>query len=205
MKKFLIIIIFLLIITGCRTSDSVLFKLEYEKYNNSNYTNLSIPSNNPFVYIKDVDLVKKIENKDDMVVLFGYSKSNDTRNIIDSLINTCNKYKIDKIYYLDILNIRDLKEIEDGNIVTKKEGSSSYLKILELLHDYVNEYIVKNEIVGTRIYAPSILVIKNKNISFENVKSYLDTKEEQDNDIKTRIDNLLKDYNVNTCDVNEGC
>ena len=205
MKKFLIIIIFLLIITGCRTSDSVLFKLEFEKYNNSNYTNLSIPSNNPFVYIKDVDLVKKIENKDDMVVLFGYSKSNDTRNIIDSLINTCNKYKIDKIYYLDILNIRDLKEINDGNIVTKKEGSSSYLKILELLHDYVGEYIVKNEIVGTRIYAPSILVIKNKNISFENIKSYLDTKEEQDNDIKTRLDNLLKEYNINTCDVNEGC
>ena len=207
MKKFLVILIFLLLLTGCRRTDSILFKNEFEKYNtNSEYTKVSIPSDNPFFYITDDDLLEKIDNKEDMVVLFGYSKSNDTRNIIDKLIEVSKKENINKIYYLDILDIREDKDVNDnGEIVITKEGSSSYLKIIDELKDYVNEYIIKNTIVGNRIYAPSILVIKNKNIEYKNIKSYLDTEEDKNKDIEDMIITILEKYSKNSCDVNEGC
>ncbi|MBR3661606.1 MAG: hypothetical protein IKN63_06910 [Bacilli bacterium] len=208
MKKFVLGIFILLLIIGCRTTDSIMFKGEYESLNNNlEYTKVSIPSENPFIYITDEELAKKLEEKQDMVVLMGYSKSNDTRNILSNLIKASNNLDIDTIYYLDILNIRDEKNInENGEIITTKEGSDFYKKILELLNDYLDEYIVNGEIVGTRIYAPSILVVKNKEIKgIVNGKSYLESPEEKEKESYNNIYEHLKKYQNNTCDLSEGC
>ena len=185
-----------------------MFKKEYESLNsNSEYTSVTISSDNPFVYITDELLVEKLEEKQDMVVLMGYSKSNDTRNILNNLIKAASNLDIDTIYYLDILDIRDEKEVnENGEIVTTKEGSISYNKILELLGDEVEDYIVNGEIVGTRIYAPSILVVKDKEIKgIVNGKSYLESDEEKDKESYSMIYEHLQKYQNNTCDVNEAC
>ena len=197
-----------MLITGCRNTDSIMFKKEYESLNsNIEYTEVEIPSDNPFVYITDEKLVEKLEKKEDMVVLFGYSKSNDTRNILNNLLKASSNLNIETIYYLDILNIRnELETNENNEVVTTKEGSIYYTKMLELLGDTAEDYIINGEIVGTRIYAPSILVVKNKNIEgIINGKSYQESVEEREKESYNMIYEHLKKYNNNTCDVNEAC
>ena len=207
MKKFLIVLILLLLLVGCRKTDSILFKNEFEALNiNEEYKEVSIPSDNPFIYISDLKLIEKMENKEDMIVLFGYSKSNDTRNILSYLLDECKNNNIDKIYYLDILDMRDEKNVEDdGSVSVIKEGSANYNKILELLGDNATNYIIRNKNVGKRIYAPSILVIKNNNMEFKNIKSYLETEEEQINEVKEMLNKIVKSYNSNSCSTDEGC
>ena len=208
MKKFILVIFILMLITGCRNTDSIMFKKEYESLNsNIEYAEVEIPSDNPFVYITDEKLVEKLENKEDMVVLFGYSKSNDTRNILNNLLKASSNLNIETIYYLDILNIRNELEMNENNeVVTKKEGSIYYTKMLELLGDTAEDYIINGEIVGTRIYAPSILVVKNKKIEgIINGKSYQESVEEREKESYNMIYEHLKKYNNNTCDVNEAC
>ena len=208
MKKFILVIFILMLITGCRNTDSIMFKKEYESLNsNIEYTEVEIPSDNPFVYITDEKLVEKLENKEDMVVLFGYSKSNDTRNILNNLLKASSNLNIETIYYLDILNIRnELETNENNEVVTTKEGSIYYTKMLELLGDTAEDYIINGEIVGTRIYAPSILVVKNKKIEgIINGKSYQESVEEREKESYNMIYEHLKKYNNNTCDVNEAC
>ena len=208
MKKLVFVLFILFLVVGCRNVDSISFKNEYEKLNsNSDYVDVNIKSDNPFVYISDSDLVEKIENKEDLIVLFGYNKSNDTRFILDSMIDACNKLKIDKVYYLDILDIRNELEVnENGEVITKKEGSKAYTKLLELLEGHIEEYIVNGRNVGTRIYAPNILMIKNKNINdILNPKSYLESDDEKKKDSYNKIYEYLNKYVVSTCDMNEAC
>jgi len=208
MKKLVLVLFILFLVVGCRNVDSISFKNEYEKLNsNSDYVDVNIKSDNPFVYISDSDLVEKIENKEDLIVLFGYNKSNDTRFILDSMIDACNKLKIDKVYYLDILDIRNELEVnENGEVITKKEGSKAYTKLLELLEGHIEEYIVNGRNVGTRIYAPNILMIKNKNINdILNPKSYLESDDEKKKDSYNKIYEYLNKYVISTCDMNEAC
>lgn len=208
MKKLILVLFILILIVGCRSTDSIMFKKEFESLNgNNNYVKVNISSDNPFVYITDEELVKKIENKSDLVVLFGYSKSNDTRIILNNIVKSCSSLGIDKIYYLDILDIRNELDVnENGEIITKKEGSKSYNKLLELLDGHLDDYILNGNIVGSRIYAPNILVIKNKKIEdVINGKSYLDTEEEKNKDSYEMIYNYLQKYTISTCDMNEAC
>ena len=208
MKKFILFLFVILLVVGCRNTDSIMFKREYENLNgNKNYVSVNIPSDNPFVYITDSELVKKIENKEDMIVLFGYSKSNETRSILENILSSCKSLNINTIYYLDILSIRNELEVnENGEVVTKKEGSDSYKKLLELLDGHLDEYIVNGNIMGTRIYAPNVLIIKDKNIfDVVNGKSYLETEEEKEKESKGMIYNYLKKYTNNSCDINEAC
>jgi len=208
MKKLVFVLFILFLVVGCRNVDSISFKNEYEKLNsNSDYVDVNIKSDNPFVYISDSDLVEKIENKEDLIVLFGYNKSNDTRFILDSMIDACNKLKIDKVYYLDILDIRNELEVnENGEVITKKKGSKAYTKLLELLEGHIEEYIVNGRNVGTRIYAPNILMIKNKNINdILNPKSYLESDDEKKKDSYNKIYEYLNKYVISTCDMNEAC
>ena len=208
MKKLILFLFIIFLIVGCRNTDSITFKREFESLNsNKSYVSVDIPSDNPFIYITDSELVNKIENKEDLVVLFGYSKSNDTRSILSNLIKASNELGIEKIYYLDILNIRNQLELGENNeVITKEEGSEYYKKILELLDGHLDDYIVNGNIVGTRIYAPNILIIKNKKIEdIINGKSYLESEDEKEKESYSMIYEYLKKYNNNSCDMNEAC
>ena len=205
MKRLLFIILTMLLVTGCRRVDNVLFKQEFEKENYNNIQ-VSIPSDNPFVYITDSELVKKIENKENIIVLCGYAKSKETRLVIENLMNVSKKLNIKTIYYLDIIEIRDEKKYENNEVKTIKQGTDEYNKLLELLKDNLKDYKINNQIVGKRIYAPTILKIDN-NISITNglcdnydINNYTNDMKQQSYDI---IYNFLKTNNI--CNPNEGC
>ena len=133
MKKFLLIIFILLLTFGCRKVDSILFKEDFEKENYNTKIKVNIPSDNPMTYITEEDLIKKIENKEDIIVLFGYSKSIETRSMIENLITIAKNSNIKTIYYLDILEIRDEKIYQDNEIKTTKNGTEDYNKLIDII------------------------------------------------------------------------
>jgi len=206
MKKFLLIIFILLLTFGCRKVDSILFKEDFEKENYNTKIKVNIPSDNPISYITEEDLVKKIENKEDIIVLFGYSKSIETRSMIENLINIAKTRNIKTIYYLDILEIRDEKTYQDNEVKTIKNGTEEYNKLLELLKDNLDDYIVNNQSVGKRIYSGTILKISNKNISLiRGISDNFDINNYNDDMKKESYDKINNFLNNNSCSPNEGC
>lgn len=212
--KILVIIFAIFIITGCKKEDNVLFKEEYESINTKDgYRKISINKDNPFVYVTDLELLEKIQNKEDMVVYFGFNTCPWCRSIIETLIEVSQDLNIHKIYYLDVLNIRDVVRIDDeGNTITEKEGSKAYLEIVDLLSDYLSDYRVNDTVVGKRIYAPNIMVIKNQKIE-EIITGVSDLQtepmEKLTDDIKKdsydKIYALLSKYASKSCSVGNGC
>ncbi len=216
MKKLKIVSLIALIfmLTACKKSDALLFKEEYEGLNNdSSYREVSIPEDNPIKYITDTELAKKVEAKEDMVVYFGFKECPWCRSIIETLLKASKDLNIDTIYYLDISEIRDTKQIgEDGKVTTTKEGSEGYNKLVSLLGDSLSDYKIGEEVVGKRIYAPNILVIKNKEVKgvIEGV-SDLQTEPKMEltkeilDDSYSKIEAILKEYKSLKCDSSEGC
>ena len=215
MKKFKIILIILSIflLTACKKDDNILFKEEYESLNSDiSYRSVSIPEDNNMVYLTDEELLEKIKNKEDMVVYFGFNKCPWCRSVIESLIDVSNDLEIDKIYYLDVLNIRDQKTIlENGEIEITKEGTPAYNEIVKLLSEYLADYEINNQVVGKRIYAPNVLVIKEQEIKgietgisdFQNEPNQELTIEIKE-DMYNKLYDLLSLYKINVCS-DKGC
>jgi len=82
-------------------------------------------------------------------------------NLIDlSIENDMN------IYYVDVLEIRDTIEYNNGELNTTKEGDKYYMKLIELYGNVLDDYKVKNgdESIDTgekRIYAPNVIAVVN--------------------------------------------
>ena len=71
--------------------------------------------------------------------------------------------EIDTIYYVDVKDVRDVKEVlEDGSIKTTKEGDKYYLELVKKLDKVLDDYTIDGANVGEkRIYAPNIVAIGN--------------------------------------------
>ena len=179
MKKIISLIgLFLIIIstTGCGKkinvdSDAYKFREEYMSINGTEngsgktIRSITIPEDNPFVYISAEELAEKIENKETFLVYFGFASCPWCRSVLEELIKVLDEKDISTIYYVDVLQIRDVKEIdEDGNITTTKEGSEGYKKLLEQLDNVLEEYTLtkdeeKIEVGEKRIYAPNVVAV----------------------------------------------
>ena len=187
MKKIIsiiLIIVLSLVVVGCtkEKTDADKFKEEYESVNNvvNEHTNkknreLSIPKDNPFVYATADEIVEKINKKESFIVYFGFAECPWCRSVLEQLIIAADDNEVDTIYYVDILNIRDTKEIsEDGSITTTKEGTKGYMKLVELLGDVLEDYSLTGEndekisAEEKRIYAPNVVAIsKGKALQLE--------------------------------------
>ena len=173
--KIILVLTVTFLLTGCvdKNSDAYKFKKEYESINNEKnskgkkYRSLSIPEDNPFVYATAEDIVKKINKKETFVVYFGFKDCPWCRSVVEQLIKVAKDKKIDKIYYVDVKDIRDEKEVgENGEIITKKEGNKYYMDLTELLSNVLEDYsLTKDElkifINEKRIYAPNVIAIGN--------------------------------------------
>ena len=178
MKKYISIILVLvlsLLVVGCSNekTDAMKFKEEYESVNNkvNEHTKkenreLNIPKNNPIVYATAEDIVKRIDNKETFIVYFGFAECPWCRSVIEQLLKVAEEKKVEKIYYVDVLNIRDVREIaEDGAITTTTEGSKGYMDLLTRLDSVLADYTLTDEneeevsAEEKRIYAPNVVAI----------------------------------------------
>ena len=175
-KGIIIAVLLMILLTGCgknskNENDALKFKKEYEAVNETisesgkQIRSLEIPKDNPFVYKTAEEIVEKIENKESFIVYFGFATCPWCRSVLEELIRVAKDQKVETIYYVDVLDIRDVMEVgEDGNITTKKQGSSGYQKLITLLTDVLEDYTLTKdeEEIPTgekRIYAPNVVAI----------------------------------------------
>lgn len=183
MKKIFTIILIMMItltLTGCsdkpvEKTDALKFKEEYEKNNgvkNEKYNvttrTVNIPEDNPMVYATAEEIIKKIDNKETFVVYFGFSDCPWCRSVIEELIHVAQDLKVEKVYYVDVKELRDVKELdENNNVVTSKEGDEHYMELLEKLDSVLDDYTLTDKEGNAvsagekRIYAPNVVGVAN--------------------------------------------
>lgn len=176
MKRILMFITVLFLLVGCNDkketkSDAMKFKEEYEslngeEFNDNTYRELAINKDNPFIYKSADDIIEMIDNNETFIVYFGFNSCPWCRSIISTLIEVTDNLDIDTIYYVDVREIRDTKEIDsDGNIATTKEGTYGYYKLLSKLDSVLDEYTITNRdgvdvsANEKRIYAPNVVAV----------------------------------------------
>lgn len=172
----LILIVVLIIastiyIINYNNKDQIKFKKEYENLNNQKLENnnkarkVIIPGNNPIIYATAEEISKKIDNKETFAVYFGFSKCPWCRSIISNLLKAAKDLNVKKIYYIDVENIRDIKEFKNDKIKTTKKGSNGYYKLLKSLDNILDDYKITDKnnteisVNEKRIYAPTIVGI----------------------------------------------
>ena len=222
MRKKIVIFLVLLFtfsITGCfnkkeEQTDSIKFKEEYEKLNNKEvnekkYLNISIDEKNPIKYKTEDEIVDIIKNKTGIIYL-GYPECPWCRNAVPVLLEAAKQTGIDEIYYLNMHDIRDKKELIDGKIVTVEEGTEGYKKILEAVGDKASIYKDLNDDSIRRIYVPLVIFIDKGNIvamqeaTVESQKDpYIKLDEEQTKELlniyKDNIHKMLNDMCDESC------
>ena len=176
MKKVVIVllsILFTIPIVGCANKDAKKFKEEYEKLNNTQTASgkitreVNIDSDNPFIYKEAEDIVTMINNKETFVVYFGFNSCPWCRSMIENLIKAAKDTNTKTIYYVDVLNIRDVIKVDStGSIYKEKDGDPYYMQLLSLIGDVLEDYTLTNagqkiSAGEKRIYAPNVVVIEN--------------------------------------------
>ena len=188
-------------------SDAEKFKQEFEQYNGLTYedTNdklidVEIPNDNPFVYKTGKEIVE-IMQSEDAYILFGYASCPLTRAAIEVLIETAKEENIDKIYYVDIKNMRDEYVPGEGIIPEQtKEGTEAYYEILNIFGSKLDKYYVASDdnfylfdTGVTRLLSPTLVAVsKGKVISMH--AELTDDYEENSELTEEEKEELSKDY-----------
>lgn len=161
----LVIAILFFLLNNKGMSDGERFKQEYEELNDS-HLEVNIDSDNMIKYIGLEEAIDIIKN-DTGVIYFGYPSCPWCRNAVPVLLDAASSTSLDTIYYVDAYNIRDVKEIDDGNIVTTNEGDRLYDDLLEVLDDILDPYTLtldNGEVIDLgekRLYVPMVLFVKD--------------------------------------------
>lgn len=152
------------------------FKEEYESLNGVvndkgyTYPTVNIDADNPVVYSTEEEVLEILKNGTG-VIYFGFPTCPWCRNAVTPLVSAAESVELDKVYYLNIMDIRDSLSVNDaGEIVVEKEGTKNYKKILKALKTILDDYYVEDALgnkINTnekRLYVPTVVVIKNGKI-----------------------------------------
>jgi len=211
--------------TNNLNSDSYKFKKEYESLNGKKrekegkkIRKVHIDIDNPIKYATAKDIVDMMDNKKTFIVYFGFNDCPWCRSVIENLISVAKEKNIDTIYYVDIKNIRDEKNVVDGEIVTKKEGSKAYMKLVKKLDNVLDDYVITTDdkdfqVGDKRIYAPNIVAIVNgkaeeltDGISSKQDDAYMELTDKMNNESKKKIECIFKCLEkANVCTAKTTC
>lgn len=149
------------------TNDSLKFKEEYESLNgkdtgyNQTHQTLDIKSYNPMLYSNYNEIFEILE-KGTGIIYFGFPECPWCRNLVPVLVSSALESKVDKIYYLNIKADRNtLTLTKKGKIKTEKQGNENYLKLVDILKDYLPAYDGLNDETIKRIYLPTVVFVKD--------------------------------------------
>ena len=190
--------------------DEEKFEKEYESLNdikkddNTNkYVYIDVLKSNKMKYSNFNEISELLKDKTG-VIYFGFPECPWCRRTLPVFLDAISEYDIDKIYYFNALSIRDKKHLdENNNIITDKEGTEEYYKLVALLKDVLGPYNGLNDPNIKRLYFPTYVFVKDGKIigtQIGSVDSYTSTKEdmtlEQKQELKQIFEkNLDKIYN----------
>ena len=201
--------------------DSVIFKQTFEAYNTlvdenkEDCLDLSISEDNPFI-IKSAKEIVEIMKNETALIFFGYPFQNATRSVVDTILELAKKYNVDKIYFLDIYNIKDVYQ-SNGTLDPKliRSGSTSYHEITSMLKEHLNEYYVFTDNIGydtglKEVTVPALLLIKKGevlDIKIGDIRKSSAYSELQIADIAVRYEEIIKKYSEvgSVCTLDQNC
>lgn len=179
MKKIFSLIIVSFILVGCSlfgSGDAKKFKMEYEILNNrkseygNTYLSLDIDSKNPIIYANAEDVINISNNTG--VIYFGFSECPWCRSAVPALLDAAKENNIDKIYYFNLKDIRDILELDsNGEIKTVREKTEEYKKVYDALYDYLDVYDGLGDETIKRIYTPTVLFFKDGKLVYKRVST----------------------------------
>ncbi len=206
-----------------KDTDAIKIQKEYNelngKVNESNkkeYPIVNLSDDNPFIYKTEEEIVKILESGTG-IIYFGFKNCPWCRTMLPILESAAKEENIGEIYYLDILDIRSTLSLDENNkVVTEKEGSNDYYKILDLLKENLNDYTFtgsNGKTISTgekRLYAPTVVAVQNGVIkafhegTVNSQKDGYDTlSEEAKDELKNIFKELVTSINYGIC--TEGC
>lgn len=170
------------------SEDAINFKKEYEILNNrvnsSNnkvYPEVNIPKDNVIKY-SSYDEIFEILKSGTGVIYLGYPECPWCRNLVPTMLMAAKEIEIDTIYYLNIKEDRDFLILDDNKkVITQKEGSKQYYKLVEALSSILDDYVLttnEGKEVNTgkkRVYVPIVIFVKDGKI----IGKHIDTVESQ--------------------------
>ena len=172
------------------TNDSLKFKREFEANNDKkNKVNISIKNYSTVTYLSYEEIFKKLESDESYILFFASSTDENSRIMASILVDKALTLKED-IYYLDITNDIDKKELtKDGKIKTIKKGSDNYYELVKKLNGYLPSYEGLKDDTIKRVYIPTVVFVsKGKIIKMVNIPSEIDNRKYS----KTLSDEELK-------------
>lgn len=207
-------------------TDNIKLKEEYEKLNGKKndqgkkYREITIDSKNKIVYKTTEEVLELIDKKKSFVLYFGFDTCPWCRSVVPTLASISKELN-QKVYYIDVKDIRDTYELDDDNKPKLvKKGSKDYSKLLEKLEPVLEDYTLtdsdnnKIEVGEKRIYAPNIISVINgeakeltTGISDKQTEGYMKLTKEMEKETYNKIKKVLKqvkDKN-STCDLDKGC
>ncbi len=217
MKKLIVLMILLALLTGCQTTgsaDAAKFKEEYEAENgqdNGNgktYTTMTIAADNPIVYATGADVLTTL-TEGSGIILFGFPQCPWCRLIIPVLLEMAAENNVDKILYYNNKDQRDTKTLDaSGQIVTEQTGTDEYYQILTALGDYASVYAGLNDDSVKRLYFPTVVFVSAGTIVGLHVSAvdsvtdpYQPLTDQQHDELLAVYQNLYQDYT----DAAKGC
>lgn len=233
-RKLLVILIGVIIVLACafgvyaflhkdertckdEVTDAVKFKREYEEFNGKKYDNtdieyfeVNLESKNLFKYIKAEDAVKFLSDGTG-VIYFGFPMCPWCRTIVPYLEEIGKNYGVKEIYYLNILDMRDSYKVENGKVVTEKEGTKEYYELLKALDKYLTKFTVTDEKekkydTGVkRLYAPTTVFVKEGKIvgflegTVDTQKKFVPLTSEEDKELRSILSDMFSQVSSTVC------
>ena len=155
-------------------TDGVRFATEYMEHNGQLRGNgephlfLDIPSDNPVIYLQADEVINKLESGTGIINL-GFPICPWCREIVPHLIKLAEQENV-PLYYMNIQPIRDVMELdESGEIITTTEGTPEYLRMVEILYDWLWEYAGLNDPEIKRIYVPTTIFVRDGEILYVHI------------------------------------
>ena len=153
------------------TKDEKEFKKEYESLNGktsestgNKYLDMAILEDNNVTYLNETQVIEMLESGTG-IIYFGFKECPWCRNAVPVLVNTAYEYGVENIYYYNPSDIRNTLHLdEQGIIVTDKEGTNEYFRILELLGSNASVYEGLNNDSIKRLYVPTVVFVKEGQI-----------------------------------------
>jgi len=153
------------------TNEVFNFKQHYEALNNTPaafnpeliFKEMYIPESNPF-RLAEFDEINQLIKRGTGIIYLGFPICPWCRNLVPVLANAAIGFGVSEILYRDILEDRNILELEEGEIVETRAGKPGYYRLLALLGDIAPVYAGLEDDTIRRVYVPAVIFVRNGEI-----------------------------------------
>ena len=165
------------------SADALAFKAEHEELNGLAHPDVPdaimkdmyVQENNPFRYAQYDEIIELLEGGTG-IIYFGFPICPWCRNLVPVLTDAAIDFGVEDILYRNVLEDRNILNLEDGQIVEVRAGHPGYYQVLEILGNLAPEYRGLEDESIRRIFVPAVVFVKDGAVIsyFQNLSTFQD-------------------------------